>query len=67
MPPLNFVVIYPLLVLIIWACVLLLIDLFIKNKGLIAFLAALGLALSLGFTLAQIGATAWGLRRKMQE
>jgi len=57
MPPLNFVVIYPLLVLIIWACVLLLIDLFIKNKGLIAFLAALGLALSLGFTLAQIGAT----------
>lgn len=60
MPPLNFAVIYPLLVLTIWACVLLLVDLFIKNKGFTAFLAALGLALSLGFTLAQIGATDTG-------
>jgi len=60
MPPLNFSVILPLLVLTIWACVLLLVDLFIKNKGITALLAALGLALTLGFTLSQIGATDTG-------
>jgi NADH-quinone oxidoreductase subunit N len=60
MPPLNFSVILPLLVLTIWACVLLLADLFIKNKGITALLAALGLALTLGFTLSQIGATDTG-------
>ena len=60
MPPINFYVILPLLVLTGWACVLLLVDLFIKNKGVTALLAALGLALSLGFTLAQIGTTGTG-------
>ena len=51
----NFSVILPLLVLVGWACLLLLVDLFIKRKGVTAFLAALGLALTLGLTLAQIG------------
>ena len=60
MPPINFSVILPLLVLTVWACALLLVDLFIKNKGITALLAALGLALSLGFALAQIGMTGTG-------
>ena len=57
MPPINLYVILPLLILTLWACALLLVDLFIKNKGITALLAALGLALSLGFALAQIGMT----------
>ncbi len=60
MPPLNFSVILPLLILTVWACALLLVDLFIKNKGITALLAALGLALTLGFTLSQIGASDTG-------
>src|SRR5512138_2913313 len=51
----NFSVILPLLVLTGWACALLLVDLLFKRKGITAFLAALGLALTLGLTLAQIG------------
>ncbi len=49
--------ILPTITLVAWACVLLLVDLFIpKNrKGWTAFLAAFGLAMSLGFTLAQAG------------
>jgi NADH-quinone oxidoreductase subunit N len=60
MPPLNYSVVLPLLILTVWACALLLVDLFIKNKGITALLAALGLALSLGFTLSQIGTTDTG-------
>ncbi len=47
----------PLIVLTGWACILLLVDLFIpKNrKGWTALLAAVGLALSMGLTLAQSG------------
>ncbi len=52
---LNFSVILPVLVLAGWACLLLLGDLLFKRKGLTAFLAALGLALTLGLTLAQLG------------
>jgi NADH-quinone oxidoreductase subunit N len=55
MPPLNFNVIFPLILLTLWACALLLVDLFVKRKGVIAFLAALGLALTMGSTLSQIG------------
>ncbi len=55
MPHLNFIVILPLLVLTVWACLLLLVDLFVKNKGITALLAALGLAISLGITLSQVG------------
>jgi len=54
---LDFSIILPLTILIAWACVLLLVDLFIPKdrKGITAFLAALGLALTLGFTVTQIG------------
>ncbi len=55
MPNINFSVILPLLVLTVWACLLLLADLFIPRKGITALLAAVGLAVSLGITLAQIG------------
>lgn len=43
--------------LVIWACALLLVDLFIpkERKSLTALLAALGLALALSFTLMQLG------------
>src|SRR5512139_3788301 len=55
MPPLNFNAILPLILLIVWACLLLLVDLFLKRTSVTAFLAALGLALTLGLTLSQIG------------
>ena len=55
MPALNFTVILPLSVLSIWACLLLLGDLFLKRKSVTAFLAAFGLALALGLTLSQVG------------
>jgi len=53
----------PLTLLTVWACVLLLVDLAIPktHKGITALLAALGLALTLGFTLAQIGVEKAGL------
>jgi NADH-quinone oxidoreductase subunit N len=53
----DFSTILPLTLLTIWACVLLLVDLLIpkERKGITALLSALGLALTLGFTLAQIG------------
>ena len=49
--------ILPLTFLVVWACVLLLVDLFIPDdrKGITAALSALGLALALGWTLTQIG------------
>jgi NADH-quinone oxidoreductase subunit N len=54
---LFFSTIWPLAFLTVWACALLLVDLFIpkERKGITALLAALGLAFTLGFTLAQIG------------
>ena len=57
MQPADFSTLWPLLFLTVWACVLLLVDLFIpqERKGITALLSALGLALTLGFTLAQIG------------
>jgi NADH-quinone oxidoreductase subunit N len=60
MPLLNFGVILPFTVLTAWACVLLLVDLLMKNKGMTAFLAALGLAVTLGLTLSQNGYSATG-------
>jgi NADH-quinone oxidoreductase subunit N len=55
--PLDYEVLTPYILLTVWACVLLLVDLFIpKNrKGITALLSALGLALTLGFTLMQVG------------
>jgi NADH-quinone oxidoreductase subunit N len=57
LPDLYSSTIWPLTFLTIWACVLLLVDLFLpkERKGITALLAALGLAFTLGFTLAQIG------------
>jgi NADH-quinone oxidoreductase subunit N len=53
----DFEVLKPYIILNAWACVLLLVDLFIPKgrKGITALLAALGLAITLGFTLAQVG------------
>jgi NADH-quinone oxidoreductase subunit N len=51
--------IFPLLILVSWACVLLLVDLFIPKgrKGVTALLAAAGLAAVLGLTVARAGET----------
>ncbi|HEX5941291.1 MAG TPA: NADH-quinone oxidoreductase subunit N [Anaerolineales bacterium] len=53
----DYLTIWPLIFLTVWASVLLLVDLFIpkERKGSTALLSALGLALTLGFTLSQIG------------
>ena len=58
----DFYIILPLTILTAWACVLLLVDLFIPKdrKSITAFLAALGLAITLGFVLAQIGQSGIG-------
>jgi NADH-quinone oxidoreductase subunit N len=55
--PQDYQVLTPYILLTVWACLLLLVDLFIPKdrKGITASLAALGLALTLGFTLSQIG------------
>src|SRR5262245_6930287 len=55
--PLDYKVLTPYMILTVWACVLLILDLFIPKdrKGITALLSALGLAVTLGFTLAQIG------------
>jgi len=57
MTQLDFSTVLPYTILTIWACVLLLVDLFIPKgrKGITAFLSALGLAVTLSFTLMQIG------------
>jgi len=49
--------ILPLTILTVWACVLLLVDLLIPKtrKGITALLSALGLAVTLGYTLSQVG------------
>ena len=54
--------ILPLTILTVWACVLLLVDLFIPKtrKGITALLTALGLAITLGVTLSQLGQEAGG-------
>jgi NADH-quinone oxidoreductase subunit N len=54
----DYSTIWPLIFLSVWACILLLVDLFIpkERKGITALLSALGLALTLGLTLTQIGA-----------
>jgi len=53
----NMNVVLPMAVLIAWSCVLLIVDLFIPKgrKGWAALLAALGLLISIGLTIAQAG------------
>jgi NADH-quinone oxidoreductase subunit N len=55
--PSDFQTILPLTILTVWACALLLVDLLIPKdrKWITALLAAAGLAITFGFTLAQIG------------
>ncbi|MCC6499466.1 MAG: NADH-quinone oxidoreductase subunit N [Anaerolineales bacterium] len=54
--------ILPLTILTVWACALLLVDLFIPKtrKGITALLSALGLAVTLGFTVSQVGSEVSG-------
>ena len=58
----DYQVLTPYILLTVWACILLLADLFIPKdrKGITALFSALGLAVTLGFTLAQIGVEASG-------
>jgi len=53
----DFFTVLPNIFLVVWACILLLVDLFIPRarKGITAFLASLGLAVTLGLVLAQAG------------
>src|SRR5512146_838864 len=53
----DLLTVLPLTFLVVWASILLLVDLFIPKdrKGITALLSALGLALALGLTLTQIG------------
>jgi NADH-quinone oxidoreductase subunit N len=53
----DFATVLPLIILTGWACILLLVDLLIprNRKGFTAFFSALGLAVTLGFTIAQLG------------
>src|ERR687892_2512588 len=60
----DFYSVLPVTILTVWACVLLLVDLLIPKdrKSITALLAALGLALTLGFTLSQIGREVEGFK-----
>jgi NADH-quinone oxidoreductase subunit N len=55
--PTDYSTIWPLIFLTTWACILVLVDLFIpkERKGITALLSVFGLALTLGLTLTQIG------------
>jgi NADH-quinone oxidoreductase subunit N len=57
MTPSDIYTILPLLALLVWACALLLVDLFIPgtHKGITALLAAVGLALVMGLAISQAG------------
>lgn len=58
----DFYTLLPFTILVVWACVLLLVDLFIpKNrKSITATLAACGLAVTLGYAISQIGVSSIG-------
>jgi NADH-quinone oxidoreductase subunit N len=58
----DFYTILPITILVTWASVLLLVDLFIPKdrKGVTGFLAAIGLAVTLGFTMTQVGLQSTG-------
>jgi NADH-quinone oxidoreductase subunit N len=58
----DFYTLLPFTILVVWACLLLLVDLFIPKdrKDITAFLAALGLAGALGYSITQIGISSTG-------
>jgi NADH-quinone oxidoreductase subunit N len=62
---LHYEILKPYILLTVWACVLLLVDLFIPKdrKGITALLAAVGLGLTLSFTLMQIGSEGSGFNK----
>ena len=62
MTQIDFYTILPVSLLVVWACALLLADLFIPKgrKGLTALLAAVGLALTMGVSLTQVGSSTSG-------
>ncbi len=53
----DFYTLIPYLILTVWACLLLIVDLFIPKgrKGITAFLSALGIAISFGYSITQTG------------
>ncbi len=53
----DLLTILPLMILVVWACVLLIVDLFVpkKRKWLTAMFTAFGFAITLGYTLSQLG------------
>lgn len=61
----DFYTLLPYLILTVWACLLLLVDLFIpKNrKSITALLSAVGLAGALGYSITQIGLSSTGFNR----
>lgn len=61
----DYATVWPLLFLSVWACVLLLVDLFIpkERKGITALLAAIGLVITLILTVTQIGDGLTGFER----
>lgn len=58
----DFYTLLPYIILTVWACLLLLVDLFIPKgrKGITAFLSALGLAITLGYSITQVGIESTG-------
>ena len=58
----DYYTILPLIILVTWACLVLLIDLFIPKdrKGITGFLAAFGLTFTLLFTITQVGLESTG-------
>jgi NADH-quinone oxidoreductase subunit N len=58
----DFYALLPYIILSVWACVLLLVDLFIprNRKSITAILASVGIAVTLGYTVTQIGITGTG-------
>jgi len=58
----DFQTLLPVIVLIVWATLLLVVDLFIdkEKKGTTALLAAAGLALTMGISISQLGQTSTG-------
>ncbi len=58
----DFYSLLPYIILTVWACILLLVDLYIPKgrKGITAVLAAIGIAVSLGYSITQTGIEARG-------
>src|SRR5690606_13659465 len=60
----DFYSLLPYIILTVWSCVLLLVDLFIprNRKSITAILASVGIAVTLGYSITQIGITGKGFK-----